>query len=462
MPGRVLILLFVCAPVARAAEPVSFRRDIAPILLNNCHKCHGPEKAKGNYRLDSFARLTTPGESKSAPITPKLPDKSHLFQLLTTPDEDDRMPSKADPLPAPQIALVKRWIEEGATYDAPDKNSPLASIAPDTEHPAAPEIYRQAVPITALAFSPDGKTLAASGYHEVTLWDPNDGKLLGRIPKLAQRTYGLAFSPDGTTLAVAGGTPGRLGELRLCDPVKMTAGKVLDRIPDVMLAVGFSPDGAHIAAGGSDNLIRIYDAQSAKRERVIEQHADWITALAFSPDSSQLVSASRDKSARVFDVNTGAMKSAFLDHQDAVVDVAWNGDGKSVFSVGRDRKIRLWNTADDKQIAQIAAGPADISRLQLGMGQLFAACADGAVRAYSIEKREITETSPAGEYAYAIATDPKNERLAVGRHNGEVATCRAAHLRPSICFVAAPGLLRKDAQPDKAVELRRGVEDPRK
>lgn len=431
MPGRLIILLLF-APLALAADPVSFRRDIAPILLDNCLKCHGPEKAKGNYRVDTFARLTTPGESKA-------PALEQVVRLVAAANEDDRMPQKADPLPAHQIALIKRWVDEGAAYDATDKNAPLVSIAPDTQHPAAPEIYRQPVPITALAFSPDGNVLAAGGYHEVTLWDPNDGKLLGRIPKLAERTYAIAFSPDGKSLAVAGGTPGRLGEVRLCDPVKMTVGKLLDRIADVMLAVEFSPDGARLAAGGSDNLVRIYDAGTGKRERTIEQHADWITALAFSPDSAQLVSASRDKSARVFDVKTGAMRSAFLDHQEAVVGVAWDAGGKMIFSAGRDRKIRLWNVSDDKQVAQISTGAVDISRLQMGMGRLFAACADGAVRAYSVEKKELADTSPAGEYAYAIALDAKNERVAVGRHNGEVALCHVAHLRPSICFTAAPG-----------------------
>jgi hypothetical protein len=293
MLPRLLLLMLVAAPASAAElQPVSFRRDIAPLLIQNCQTCHGPEKAKGNYRLDTFTRLTTPGEHKAAPVTPKHPDKSELYRLITTPDEDDRMPQKADPLPAPQVQLIKRWIEEGAAYDAPDPTATLASIAPDTEHPAAPAVYRQPVPITALAFSPDGKTLAASGYREVTLWDPADGKLIGRIPKLAERTCAIAFSPDGKSLAVAGGSPGRSGEVRLCDIAALKPGKVLDRIADVMLAVEFSPDGHHLAAGGADNIIRLYDPTTGQRMRLIEQHADWITSLAFSPDSLQLVSAS--------------------------------------------------------------------------------------------------------------------------------------------------------------------------
>jgi mono/diheme cytochrome c family protein/sugar lactone lactonase YvrE len=440
MLRRFLLLAALTLPASAADDqPVSFRRDIAPLLVQHCQTCHGPEKAKGGYRIDTFTRLTTPGEHKAAPITPKHPDKSELYRLIATDDEDDRMPQKADPLPAAQVQLVRRWIEEGAAYDAPDPSTPLASIAPPAEHPPAPAVYRQPVPITALAFSPDGKVLAASGYREVTLWDPADGKLIGRIPRLAERTCSIAFSPDGKSLAVAGGAPGRSGEVRLCDVATLTAGKVLDRIADVMLAAEFSPDGRHLAAGGADNAIRLYDARTGERKRLIEQHADWVTALAFSPDSSQLVSASRDKSARVFDVKTGAMHSAFLDHQEPLFAVAWGGDGKTIFSAGLDRRLRAWNVADAKQTAQIAVKVADITRLRIAGDTLLASCGDGALRAYSIGKKELITSTEPGEYAYTIALDPKGECVAIGNHKGEITMCHVAQLRPLTTFVAAPG-----------------------
>src|ERR1041385_6865577 len=53
-----------------ASSPVSFVSDVAPILAKKCVACHGPEKAKGHFRLDSFDRLMTGGDSKSASIVP--------------------------------------------------------------------------------------------------------------------------------------------------------------------------------------------------------------------------------------------------------------------------------------------------------------------------------------------------------------------------------------------------------
>jgi dipeptidyl aminopeptidase/acylaminoacyl peptidase len=428
----------------RDASAISFRKQIAPILLKQCQGCHGAEKSKGKYRLDSFDRMTKAGESKTAPIIAGKSDQSHLYRLITTVDEDDRMPKKADPLPAGQIALIKRWIDEGAKFDAADRATVLASLVDDQEHPAPPEIYPQPIAITALAFSPEGKELAASGYHEITLWNPADGKPTGRIKNLGERIYGLAYSPDGRVLAAADGTPGTFGELRLCEPATRSAGKVLERINDVMLVARFSPDGARLAAGGSDNAVRIYNLASGKRELLIEQHADWVSDLAFSPDGTRLATASRDKSARIFDAKTGTMLSAFLGHEDFVSGVAFSDDGKMVYSAGRDRRIRMWAAADAKKTDQVTKFNGEPFKLQTNNGLLFSSCADGIVRQYKQDNLELVRAYPkAGDWVYSIAIDSKNHRMAAGCYNGEVKIWDYEKGTLLTSFVAAPGLISK-------------------
>ena len=125
----------VAAPGAGA---VSFSRDVAPILLNRCQACHGAEKSKGKYRVDSFERLMAAGGSKDASIVAGKPNGSAVYRLITAKDEDDRMPQKADTLPAVEVQVIKRWIEEGAKFDGPDRGAALASYAEDREHVAAP------------------------------------------------------------------------------------------------------------------------------------------------------------------------------------------------------------------------------------------------------------------------------------------------------------------------------------
>jgi hypothetical protein len=439
-----VVLAFVLALPAWGGDAVSFRRDVAPILVKQCQGCHGPEKSKGGYRLDSFDRLTRGGESKTPPIVAGQPGKSNLLRLISTDDEDDRMPQKADPLPAAQVALVRRWIEEGAKFDGSDAGASLASIVPAPEHPAPPEAYRYPIPVTALALSPDGKVLAAGGYNEVTLWDPSDGRLLGRIKRVAERTYGLAFSPDGKTLAVAGGVPGTLGEVRLCDVERRDSGRVLGRIGDVMLAVRFSPDGKHLAAGGADNAIRVYALPGGARELLIEQHADWVTDLAYSPEGSKLASASRDRSARVFDAKTGAMQAAFLGHEEAVFGVEWLPGGKALASAGRDRKVRFWDAADAKELGKGAAIDADPQKLVAGLGNVFCATSNGSVRVYSAKSREVAKTLAApGDWAYSLAVDEGEKRLIVGYHSGKIRVFDLDEGKAVKEFVASPGFESK-------------------
>src|SRR6185437_5935476 len=93
-----LLIVLSCSH-AWADETISFKRDIAPILAQQCQSCHGPQKSKGKFRLDTFKLLSSPGASKHAPITSGKPAQSEIYLRLTTPDEDDRMPQKSDPLP---------------------------------------------------------------------------------------------------------------------------------------------------------------------------------------------------------------------------------------------------------------------------------------------------------------------------------------------------------------------------
>jgi WD40 repeat protein len=437
-------VLLACYVVAGAdsggSAPASFRHDVAPILLDQCEACHGAKKSKNGYRVDTFERLTKAGKSKDAPIVAGKPDESPLFWLITSHDEDDRMPQKADALPPAQVLLIRRWIEQGAKFDGPDASAPLASLVEPIDEPLAPEAYEKPVPVTAIAFSQDGKKLAVSGYHEVTLWDTCDGKLLGRIQRLPERTWGLSWSPDGKILAAACGTPGKRGEVRLCNPENHTAGKVLERIADMMLAVRFSPDGTRLAAGGADDAVRIYDAESGRRQLLIEQHADWVTDVAFSPDGTRITSASRDKSARVFDARSGAIEAAFLGHEEQVFAVGFSDDGKLIFSAGRDRKIHAWQSNDAKRVGEISQGDGDPLKLQSIDGILYSCSSSGIVCEYAQATRQLIRAFPrAPDWVYCLAVDTKHHRVAGGCYDGHVQVWDGESGKLVSTFVASPG-----------------------
>ena len=116
---RSLALLLAAAALA-AEERVEFNRDIRPIFSDTCFACHGPDesKSKGKLRLDSLAAAMRGGKSGLPAITPGKPDKSAVLTRLTTTDDDERMPPPDfhKVLTKEQVATVRRWIEQGATY----------------------------------------------------------------------------------------------------------------------------------------------------------------------------------------------------------------------------------------------------------------------------------------------------------------------------------------------------------
>jgi len=425
---------------ASAWAEVSFKNEVAPIVVERCQTCHNPEKNKGAYRLDSFETMMRAGESKKAPIVAGRPGESHLFQLITTNDEDDRMPAKGERLTAGQVSIIERWIKEGAKFDGPDAKALLVTLVPASGHPQAPAKYPRPVPIMALAFSADGKELTVGGYHEVTIWDPVSGQLRGRIGNIAQRTQRLAYSPDGTVLAAASGTPGKVGEVKLLDPVNRTILADLDRVGDMLFALAFSADGSRLACGGADNAIRVYDLKSRKRELLIEQHADWVLGVVFTPDGQNILSASRDKSARVLDARKGSVEHAYLGHEEIVYSVAVSGDGKTAYSAGKDKKIHLWSVKDGKKTGEITGFDEDVFSVVIGGDFLFACSADKKVRQFAVERRDLVRTYPEfADWVYSIAFDAKNNRLAAGSFGGEVRVWNVGDGSLVSSFIAAPG-----------------------
>jgi mono/diheme cytochrome c family protein len=425
---------------AATSNPVGFSKDLAPILAKKCVACHGAEKSKGRFRLDSFDWLTKAGESKSAPVVPGQPEQSELIRRLTAPDEEDRMPQKDDPLPRAQIALIERWIKEGATFDGADPKAPLITLIPKAPHPDPPAAYRHPVAVTALAFNPDGNELAAGGYHEITIWNPSQGKLLRRIRNVAQRTQSIDYGPDGGLLAAAGGSPGQLGEIALFNPTNGGFLRVLGTLPDMALTLGFSPDGSRLAVGSADNSIRVYDVTTGKEQLVIQQHADWVMSIAWSRDGAHLASASRDRTARVYAATNGDLEISYTAHQGPVLAVAFSEDGQRVFSAGRDKKIHFWDAKEGKAAGEIGGFDDDIFRLVVFDKSIFSCSADKNVRQHSMDKKELVRTfSGHQDWVYALAIDGKSKRLASGSYDGEVRVWSLDDGRTLSAFIAAPG-----------------------
>jgi Protein of unknown function (DUF1553)/Protein of unknown function (DUF1549)/Planctomycete cytochrome C len=122
----------VHAQSSTAPQPaVDFARDIQPILQTHCYECHGPKKTKAKLRLDSQAGIAKGGES-GAIIVPRKSEQSLIVRRVLGLDGDDRMPKDGDPLPPAQVALIRAWIDQGATWpQTAGKGATPAQPAPE-------------------------------------------------------------------------------------------------------------------------------------------------------------------------------------------------------------------------------------------------------------------------------------------------------------------------------------------
>jgi len=119
-----------------ATPAIDFARDIRPILAGKCYDCHGTEKPKGGLQLTTRANALRGGETGEPAFIAGASARSQLIQRITTTDENDVMPQKSEPLKPAEVALLRRWIDEGANW--PDDLKHWAYVKP--VRPAVPAI----------------------------------------------------------------------------------------------------------------------------------------------------------------------------------------------------------------------------------------------------------------------------------------------------------------------------------
>lgn len=130
---------------------------------------------------------------------------------------------------------------------------------------------------------------------------------------------------------------------------------------NAVYAVAWSPGRRHIAAGGQDRTVKVWDARTGTSTLIYRGHVGGVTAVAWSPDGQAVASASLDKTVQVWDATTGNKLASYLDHSGMVYGIAWaprvpassSGSASRIASTsagGTDTSVRIWDPSSGKTI----------------------------------------------------------------------------------------------------------------
>lgn len=425
-PAAVLALASVAPSPAVAsgdAGPATVASEAMKILKTNCVSCHNETKQKGGLVLTSREAALEGGENGAA-LTPGDPEQSPVVTTLAE-DADPHMPPKKQ-LPGEEIETLRRWVAEGAPWDAAALAGELREVTPAP----APAGWR---PALALALSPDGSKLAAGCGGEVVVFNVAGEKPepVSRASVAPDAVQSLAWSPDGTRLAAGAFRLLTLLNAETLEPAWTTREGLTDRVT----AADFLPDGSRVVfADGrvaEAGTLRVANAETGEVTASWQAHTDLIFDLALTPDGSLLASAGGDGLVKLWDVASQTEKGRLEGHTTQVLSLAFEADGARLVTGGADQQVKVWDVKSGERVATLGRHSHGVAAVAWNAkGELFAAAETGALARYTELQAHTGEQSSraatekafenAATHLSSLAVSPDGQRVYAGTHDGRL------------------------------------------
>ena len=232
-----------------------------------------------------------------------------------------------------------------------------------------------------IAYSPDGKILAAASGIGVWLYDAYTGAEVNLLAGHTIPVQSLEFSPDGSTLASGGANLDNT--IRLWDVHTGAHRHTLTGHEGGVRALAFSPDSLRLASGSEDDSIRLWDTRTYQSVQVLDYYTRDVRSIVFSPDGATLASGSGDDIIRLRNAQTGEIVQTLEGHIGSVWSVAFSPDGNTLAGGGWNNTIRLWDVGTGENLQVLEGHFLDITTLTFSSdGLTLASASSGEYKMY--------------------------------------------------------------------------------
>ncbi len=338
-------VLLATATGVIVAAPKPDYSAAAAVFNKHCLDCHSRQEADGGLVLETYVEMMKGGET-GAVIQPGKSTDSLLVKFLEGNSGRKGKyqfmpPGNRKYLTTIEIAVIKSWIDSGASAPAPGQENDRLAKLPKIAVKGTPKN-----PVNALAFSLKQNLLAVGRHGSIELRDGTTRSLIRILPKLRGQVNALTFSSDGTTLFAAAGEPGINGEAHQFRVADGSLIRTFDGHRDAIYSLALSPDGLTIATGGYDQKIILWNVTDGTPKKTLSGHNGAVFALDFRLDGKLLASASADRTVKLWDVNTGDRRDTLAHSLKELYTLSFTPDGKKLFAGGVDNRIRIWSVSE--------------------------------------------------------------------------------------------------------------------
>lgn len=282
-------------------------------------------------------------------------------------------------------------------------------------------------PVTALEFSPDGKSVLVGSQAGIEIRSWPDLKRTGQLETELPHINALQFSPDKKLLGVAGGEPAQSGQIEVFNwpGGKRILGKSIH--DDLIYGIDWHTDSNRIATASLDRIVSVFDVRSGKVTTRFTKHSRGVTSVSFLQRTDLVVSAGMDQSLRVWNASDGQLLRTLDNHTRPIHAVAVRPADDStelpiIASVSDDRTVRVWQPTIGRMVrfARLPAVPLDL-KWSLDGRWIVASCDDGHVRVIDPDSVTIVrDVAALAGWAYCLAIHPNKHGIAVGGVRGKV------------------------------------------